>query len=320
MRNRQKQPRGGFTLIELLVVMAIISALVGIMSVGLRQVKIVSTNLKQKGEFHGLEISIELFQNEFGFYPNSSQLYGGSNYVNGAQRLAEAMQGRDERGFHPQSKWHPDVDAAQVAPHPGASIYTDATLKQRKPVYFELKHSGLYDLGQLWDTAHVSGAGLYTGIHLSPPTPAPVITDIFVRNSAADTSIKGKVGSPVLYFKADPTKRFRVNSARQLVSPATQAEYVNWVYNFDDNIDILRLPWLRDPDVDTDNAMPPHFHEPDADYPDSTGAERFYRMITQRQDTTTNFYKPYNQDTFILISAGWDGIFGTKDDLTNFNY
>lgn len=311
MRNRQKQPQGGFTLIELLVVMAIISALVGILSIGLKQVKVVSSNLKQKGEFHGLEISIELFQNEFNRYPDSSQVSGGSDYVNGAQRLAEAMEGRDERGFHPKSKWHPDVDAAQTAPHPGANIYTDATLKQRKPVYFELKHSGFYTPEQLWGPGNTD--------LLNPD--APLITDIFVRNVPADATIDGKVGSPVLYFKADPTKRFRQDQTRRIVDPAVRSEYVQWVYNFDDNIDILNLPWLRDPGaVDDPAGMDPHFYEEDPDYPDSTDAERFYRMITQRQDSNTNFYKPYNQNTFILISAGWDGIFGTKDDLTNFNY
>lgn len=324
MRNRQKQPQGGFmlidpgsesgvtslhkgfTLIELLVVMAIISALVGILSIGLKQVKVVSTNLKQKGEFHGLEISIELFQNEFNRYPDSSQVYGGSDYVNGAQRMAEAMEGRDERGFHPKSKWHPDLETAA-----GLTLYDETSLKQRKPVYFELKHSGFYTPEQLW------GPG--TTDLLNPD--APVITDIFVRNVPADATIDGKVGSPVLYFKADPTKRFRQDQTRRIVDPAVRSEYVQWVYNFDDNIDILNLPWLRDPgSVDDPAGMNPHFYKEDPDYPDSTDAERFYRMITQRQDSNTNFYKPYNQNTFILISAGWDGIFGTKDDLTNFNY
>lgn len=296
-----------FTLIELLVVMAIISALVAIMSVGLRTVKIKSTNLKQKGEFHGMEISIELFQNDFGRYPDSSAVYGGSDYTCGAQRLAEAMEGRDERGFNPKSKWHPDLEDSAF---PLYDIPANDTRKQRKPVYFELKHSGFYTPEQLW------GAG-NTG--LLQPDKCPVITDVFVRNVAADTTIDEKVGSPVLYFKADPTKRFRVNNANQLVSPATQAEYTKWIYNFDDNIDLLDLPWLRDPGSAEDPAgMAPHYQD-NPEYPGVTGAELFYQMITQRQTTNMNFYKPYNKDTFILISAGWDGIYGTKDDLTNFN-
>lgn len=304
MRNKRKS---GFTLIELLVVMAIISALVGILSVGLRKVKIVSTNLKQKGEFHGMEISIELFQNDFNYYPDSTRLYGTSDYVCGAQRLAEAMEGRDEQGFHPRSKWHPDKEAAA-----GLTLYNNAvvdTSKERKPVYFDLKHSGLHTLEELW------GSGATGNLEGQE---CPVITDVFVRNVPADTTIDGKVGSPVLYFKADPTKPFRVDDSRNPVPVPTANQ--KWIYNFDDNIDLLNLPWLREPGSPLDLAgMPPHYQARD-DYPGATGAELFYKLLTQREDTNTNFYKPYNKDTFILISAGWDGIYGTKDDLTNFSY
>lgn len=306
MKNKK-----AFTLIELLVVMAIIAALIGILSVGLRQVKIKATSLRQKGEFHGMEISIELFQNEFNGYPDSAVVSDDGVDVCGAQRLAEAMEGRDELGFHPKSKWHPAKEAAA-----GLTLYditVDDTRKQRKPVYFELKHSGMYTPEQLWGTGN-------TGTLQADE--CPIITDVFVRNAAADPAIEEKVGTPVLYFKANPTKRFRVDASRQLVDPAKQSEYTQWIYNFDDNIELLNLAWLRDPAADTDDpdVMAPHFYDPDSDYSDSTDAERFYRMITQRADTNANFYKPYNSDKYILISAGWDGIYGTDDDLTNYNY
>ena len=313
MQKKQKKT-GAFTLIELLVVIAIISMLVGLLSVGLKKVKIVSTNLKQKGEFHGMEVSIELFQNEFSFYPDSARVAnagGATPYVCGAQRLAEAMEGRDEEGFHPKSKWHPDLETTA-----GLTLYDNTTVdtrKQRKPVYFELKHSGLYTPADLWGTG---AAGQLQ------EDECPVITDVFVRNRI--TTVAGdtlKAGSPVLYFKAEPTRRFRVDNTNTLVTATVAGqEYVNWIYNFNDNIDILNLTWLREPDNDTDNDFPPHYQERD-DYDGVTDEpELFYQILTQRQDTNSGFYRPYNKDTFILISAGWDGIFGTKDDLTNFNY
>jgi prepilin-type N-terminal cleavage/methylation domain-containing protein len=311
-KMKKMKNKNAFTLIELLVVMAIIAALVGILSVGLRQVKIKATSLRQKGEFHGMEISIELFQNDFNGYPDSVVIGAGGVDVCGAQRLAEAMEGRDELGFHPKSKWHPDLEDSA---NPLYDISTNDTRKQRKPVYFELKHSGFYTPEQLWGTGSTGDL---------QPDQCPLITDVFVRNEPADpyNEIDEKVGTPVLYFKADPTKRFRVDETRRLVDPATQSEYTQWIYNFDDNIELLNLPWLRDTaaDDDTPDVMAPHFYDPDTDYPDSTGAERFYRMITQRADTNTNYYKPWNADKYILISAGWDGKYGTKDDLTNYNY
>ena len=51
----------GFTLIELLVVVAIISMLVGLLSVGLRKTKIISSNLRQKSVFHAMEIGLAMF-------------------------------------------------------------------------------------------------------------------------------------------------------------------------------------------------------------------------------------------------------------------
>ena len=305
-RNRKK----AFTLIELLVVIAIIASLVAILSVGLRKVKMIATNLKQKGEFHGMEVSLALFQNDFDNFPDSALVNGGSDYVCGAQRLAEALEGRDQQGFHPKSKWHPDLEPASPD-----NYYNQKTLKERKPVYFELKHSDLYTLDDMWGVGNASPL---------QEDECPVITDVFVRNRV--TTVTGetkKIGSPVLYFKAAPTKRFRMNSSNEPVNPATSTEYTQWVYNFDDNIDLLNLPWLREPESDTDNDIPPHYQDPDD--ASKTEEQFFYETITQREDDVDNdgtmdYFKPYNKDRFILISAGWDGIFGTKDDLTNYNY
>ena len=47
------------------------------------------------------------------------------------------------------------------------------------------------------------------------------------------------------------------------------------------------------------------------------GLEWFYETI---KDSRVDAYdKSHNPKTFILISAGPDGVFGTKDDVTNFN-
>ncbi|MHC5083905.1 MAG: type II secretion system protein, partial [Planctomycetota bacterium] len=104
MMRKRKQ---AFTLIELLVVVAIISALVGILSVAQKKVKYHARTLRQKAEFHGMDISLELFHSDFRDYPDSDVVDESGVEVSGAQRLAEAMLGRDEEGFHPKTKWHP---------------------------------------------------------------------------------------------------------------------------------------------------------------------------------------------------------------------
>ena len=139
---------------------------------------------------------------------------------------------------------------------------------------------------------------------------SPVITDVFAQNDTPS----GRVGMPILYFKADQTKqRFRVDIARQTVVNPDPLQYSDWTYNFDDNLPILNLPWLRDPGAAWDG----HYADPDnaGRFP----AQMFYEQITQQANPDQGFYRPYNGATFILISAGWDGIFGTKDDIVNFD-
>jgi hypothetical protein len=43
---------------------------------------------------------------------------------------------------------------------------------------------------------------------------------------------------------------------------------------------------------------------------------KIFYEITRNQKTM----KPYRADTFILLSAGPDGLYGTKDDIANFEF
>lgn len=320
MRDKIRHVRGGFTLIELLTVVAIISMLIAIFGAGIRKVKISQRNLQQKAAFHGIDVGLELFRNEFEGYPDSRQVAEGGTVVTGAQRLAEALLGRDELGFHPRTKWHPSLDLPAGPPHPGAYLYTSESKKDRKPQYVDLKRTGVHTIYELWggsngtSVIHDSGAVTPNGTHR-----APVITDVFNRNIATNES--DKVGMPILYFKADAGKRFRVALTHERIHNPSPADYRQWVYNFDDNIEVLKLPWLRDPGSELESGeYEPHYPDEDGDGDTDNFAQVFYEIISKPHTAGTNWDKPFNPDTFILISAGWDGIYGTKDDITNFNY
>ena len=309
MRNNKK----AFTLIELLVVVSIIAALMAIMVPALNKVGKIKKNLKQKAAFHAGEISLELYSKDFGDYPDSSQIVGAGGAITGAQRIAEAFFGRDDRCFNPKTKWHPGRDA--LVPQ---DIYTDLTLKDRKKPYFQRKRVGFYTVYDLW-----AGNTAPSSIYSSGAAPAsatevtPIFTDVFLRNKVTLASgERAKVGMPILYFKADSTKGFREDQPTGLQNITHSNIYGNWVYNFDDNLPVLQLPWLRDTAAQP-NGLALHYQK-DPDNPSTTdNAQLFYEQLTQRQDG--NFFKPYNKSTFILISAGDDGIYGTKDDLTNFD-
>lgn len=313
MKNRQRQPRSGFTLIELLVVMAIVAMLVAIFSVGAKKVKVISKGLQQKSMFHAIEVGLELFSGDFDGYPNSDIREAGGYRVTGAQHLAEAMLGRDQRGFDPLTGWFPHADdLPQFNPNAPADLYTEtaASLARRKGPYCDLKYGEILTIYDLWN-----GERGPLGIYETPPAAvnakiSPIITDVFNRN---DRPSGGRVGMPILYFKADSTKSFRVDADRKTVLNPNYAAYSQWIYNFYDNLPVVQLPWLRDTTV---TGADKHYRDPD----DATKnqAQVFYEQITKQTDGK-DFYKPQNAGSFLLISAGWDGIYGTKDDIINFD-
>ena len=93
------------------------------------------------------------------------------------------------------------------------------------------------------------------------------------------------------------------------------------IYNYQDNAALIKLGPVKDP-VNTkhlyDPSEPYTYTDPKGAGKTGNGQQRFYDTITDHSART--FRKPFNPQTFILMSAGYDGIFGTKDDVTNFNY
>ncbi len=311
INRRIDREHGGFTLIELLVVIAIISMLVMIMASSLGKVMKSGKALKQKSVLHALEVGLEFFHDENDGYPQSkvesSDGKGASPLICGAQHLAEALLGRDQRGFDPVSKWYaPKQDPAVK------EYQTDPTsLNRRKKMYVELKDSAVVLLENLYDS--------YSGnVYSSDGTGkilAPVITDIFrQRQITLPSGQKYYVGNPILYYKAN-------EASRDFEWDPLPAKESRLIYNYEDNAALIQLGPVKDP-ANTkhlfDPAEPYTYTDPQGAAKTGTGKQRIYNTITDHSMRT--FHKPFNPQSFILISAGYDGIFGTKDDVTNFNY
>ena len=276
-KTRRNPAGGGFTLIELMVVIAIVTMLIGVLVPGIRALNKMAKDLKQKSQFHSIEISLELFSKDFDGYPDSYALQGDSPsdtdglYVCGAMHLVEALVGRDLRGFEPDTDWYvPNDDGS-------SDLYTDVqeSLDRRKPPYLEMR-----------DIVAVEMRDVYANCgNVFPSTDtqrAPVFLDIYRK-------------SPILYFKADTRSRL----FEKEVDPADEVS--GFIYDYGDNEPIVNLNTMSDQTV---------LNELDK--------VKFYDLITNPEVDT--FDKPYNAKTFILMTAGWDGIFGTKDDLTNYDY
>jgi hypothetical protein len=52
--------------------------------------------------------------------------------------------------------------------------------------------------------------------------------------------------------------------------------------------------------------------------PPEPEGRRFYWNI--RNEKVSTISRPYRADSYILISAGWDGEYGTADDICNFDW
>jgi type II secretory pathway pseudopilin PulG len=284
-----KRIKTGLTIIELLIVLGIIALLIGLLVPSLSAVKKMAKETKQKAQFATIELALEAFKNDEGDYPPSSLLPGNpaSDY-SGSQILAEALLGWDLLGFHPNSAWRADgldlvggpgsYDPAQTRDNNGDGI--PDTFDERKGPYLELATISAFRLGNI----SVSKPGLL--VDTGPLAPDTfVLCDVFgaKKISMADGKIV-RAGAPILYYKAD-----------------TSGKIIREVYHQSDNMTLVgTIAWADGREHPLD---------------DMSGAF-FYNYIQDPKITARAW--PYRPDSYILISAGADGLYGTRDDITNF--
>jgi type II secretory pathway pseudopilin PulG len=293
---KSKGKKIGFTIIELLTVMSIIIILLGILVPSMNAVRRYSKVVLQKGQFHDIGKGLETFSADFDGYPDSSALdFGGQNYC-GAMKLCEAMVGQDGLGFHPDSVFDDmgrAIDGttdlyynrATSPPTPPYSTTEEANLRARKPLYIE---GGYVQIDSIETVLENYG-------DFEPN--CPVLCDVFKRNDLRNATGE-KLGMPVLYYKADPSKLTH--------DPNTGVTNNTNIYNYMDNHELLEIgvPWL------------PSTPNPHPMYDSAGNGPVFYSNTRNKSIKITD--KPYNQNSFILISAGWDGLYGTRDDVYNF--
>lgn len=290
----------GFTMIELLTVIGIIALLVGLLIPALNMVNTMAKEAKQKAQITAIELALTAFRNDYGDYPESSwdrPPVGKGDYC-GAQKLAEALLGWDLMGFHPKSAWMSDGgNKASPIPPVYEQPPSKQNLEERRGPYLELGSANAYRVG-------ISAAGMKDGLFNDPAPLAPnpyVICDAFGVKRITLTLPNGTerflAGTPILYYRANTLSKTLDRSL------GTQ----NLIYNVQDNIPFTTfLPIVNR--VIENKKHPLGF---------ATGTyENFYRYIADPKITTTPW--PYRPDSYILISAGADGEYGTADDITNF--
>ena len=296
---RQPENKTGFTIVELLTVMSIIVILIGLLVPALSMAKRYATDVKQRAQFHGIDVALQLFSSEFEGYPDSDYLDEDNKQYPGATRLCEAMVGQDLLGFHPASRFMADcttdgTNGIYDNP-PGSPLFPNTTdnLQTRRGPYLQLEKANAYKLEDIYGAA---GTG-----DLEPEL--FVLCDEYAR--VKNKSTGRKIGMPMLYYKADTAGiRHDPNSNYLPVVGDDKGQ----IYNYLDNDYLVGLgkPWDPPP---APGGVPAH--------PMYTEPERFYESTKNEKIAITDG-RPYRSDSYILISAGFDGLYGTRDDIFNF--
>lgn len=311
--------RKAFTLVELLTTLVIIALLVGILLPSIAAVRGIARQTAQKAQFASIDIALEAFKQDYGDYPPSS-LYEpvdppGREY-GGTQKLTEALLGWDLMGFDPNTAWRRDGYTGTTIPGGAGSYDPDrvrgtATLFERRGPYLEVAKTNVFHLGISASDAN----GLYVNTALLEPMNF-VICDVFGVKKITDAAGKTvTAGSPILYYKANTTSKSI--SAPSLVEGR--------IYNYKDNWVLVNLGKL----TTTGAGGQPH----PLGYSDGTDFPVFYNykydllpVATYGTNTgygikdpkVTQNPWPYRPDSYILISAGNDGLYGTADDIHNY--
>ena len=276
-----KRKKTGLTIIELLIVLGIIALLVGLLVPAVSAVKKMAKETKQKAQFVTIELALEAFKNDYGDYP-PSKAYGGQvfTYSSGSQALAEALLGWDLLGFHPNSAWRADGLDEQMGPGTYDPAQTRDINGDGIPDTFDERKGPYLELANVGAFRPVDLFGTY--LFLSEPNTF-MICDVFgaKKISMANGKIV-RAGAPILYYRAN-----------------TSGKMTRTIYRPFDNI------WLVIAKERADSRRHP-----------LTDPFYFYESIKNPKITVRDW--PYRPDSYILISAGADGLYGTPDDITNF--
>jgi prepilin-type N-terminal cleavage/methylation domain-containing protein len=298
--KKQFGKKTGFTIIELLTVMSIIVILISVLVPGLNMARRYAKHVKQKAQFHSIGVALEQFSADQGGYPESG-LTAAAPYTVGAQRLAEALMGRDRRGYDPMSNWDAQADSGSTTIYANDPLTPEglASLDRRKGPY--LPDVAAFQVVELYPLPASTGS-VYPGI----TTPAPVLTDEYTVKNVTTASGKAvKAGSPVLYYKANVSSTLFPDS-NSAINPVTNSYIINCL----DNEELIALGTVK-----SGGSVKHFFDFISSPVTAVTARQMFYQAITNPQMSPP---WPYNQDSYILISAGFDGVFGTKDDVFNF--
>jgi len=313
-RRAEALPRG-FTLTELLTVIAIITLLIGIAIPSISSARRRALQSATKAQIQAIETGCEMFRNDQNEYPKSSALWfgagtatdqtnwevtDGTNRLQGANLIVDAMVGRDLQGHDPKvgtgngntpaSRWY--VGAANSRPRRQPYVEAD-----RIPVSttYITPEKPMKDGYMSYDLDKVM----------------PQIDGIRVP------TFLDKFEYPILYYRANPARTSTMKIVQSSTVGANQRG--DGIYDGRDNEAFTSYPMsqqlLADANVGLSGSEP-YTDQKFIEYVRSLRGSSYNSSLTPPPIT---FSKPVKPDGFILISPGPDGVWGNLDDVGNFD-
>jgi len=323
----------GFTLIELLTVVAIIALLLAILLPALSKAQGQANEVKVAALLDSIGKALEMFRNDFSHYPSSQVrrdpiAWEGWNdlpdkQLSGAHWLARALFGHDTAGV--DAEGYMMLDAGAEGPGLPSTLGTDNPLTRES----------LLDGGRYADRkgAYMEGEilALDTDRRCFPgtsPLNEPGFGNFGFRPTGRPVVHDGVFGSPILYYRANPTAR-QPFCCHGGISTINVRPIAPGVYNHYDNhfitghYDDEECPSCDDWGWDFSGRGELHrIGVPGTSEPE---------MFAERTDSFTwylhdrgawrdfNKIRPVRHESFVLVSAGRDLTFGTEHDIVNFN-
>lgn len=323
-----------FTLIELLTVVFIISLLIGILLPSLNRARIQAKTSTVKALFSTIETGMEMFRNDFGQYPYSIAGQMHATLGVGAPDLYEITQGTDPSGAN--------IITCPIAQ--GAHLLGDAMVGRDMLGYDPSTSSDANKTTRARWNNNNPRTGPY--VKLDARSSDTVFTDSLdnrLGEITFDSSLQNETeaqkalrfivdgfGSPILYYRANPNSRPN-QAAHEIYGDYTAANKTGRAW---DNRAFTHDTVASGSGNPGTGGQDRHFLYADRE---RTGREYdkpgFYdyimdekaRLATggQPDEWNTGIRRPYNPESYLLISTGPDQFWGMPDtgqtdDVTNF--
>ncbi|HET6248089.1 MAG TPA: prepilin-type N-terminal cleavage/methylation domain-containing protein [Tepidisphaeraceae bacterium] len=303
---RSRSSRGGFTLIELLVVIGIIVILVGILLPVVSTMRKRAENTDSTAEITRIAVACNNYYNDYHAYPGpvpESLIYGNNGQLSQTAALtgASIISSSENLVLGLEGGIVPPTSAT-------ATTYTyNVTLVTKGPQ--SLNYMQPQQVSPYYDTSSPelanNGAGVLTswtttqgGTYATPALTIPEMMDHFSNPH------------PIIYLRAVVGGTSICDQARNSSSPGSQyfTAELNPYWRVYTSTVTLTSPTLP---TATTTATSGTFSTPDASNNKVYQSSYYFFQNATINDGIT----PRSKDSFILISAGYDGIYGTTDDI-----